>query len=314
MQTAIVTVAPIFGLIALGFAVARVGYVPEEAGKGLADFVFLVAIPALMFRLVLEGATTQATPYALWTAYAIAMVLTWGAAALLTHFVLKRSATDGASISMAATYGNIVLLGIPLAIDRFGNEAATPAALIVSIYSPLLWLAATLHMEWAGQRGDLAWRSVVKGLVSNLLRNPIIVAVVAGLLWRQTGLGLNPLIEKMVTLLGQAAVPGALVALGLSLSGFKISGQTPTVAVILLLSLVVMPAVTWVLAFEIFNLPPVWAAVIVLLAASPPGVNCFLFANRYDAAVRSVSASVALGTALCAVTVSIIMWLLEGSM
>lgn len=312
MQAVFATVAPIFGLIALGFGIARVGYLPESTGKGLADFVFMVAIPALLFRLMLEESGTQAPPYMLWACFLSVMALTWGAAALLTRIVLKRPATDGASISMASTYGNIILLGIPLAIDRFGSEAATPAALIVSVYSPMLWLAGTLHMEWAGKSEGLDWASLLRELVGNLVRNPIIVALVAGLAWRQTGLGLHPLLDKTVALLGQSAVPGALVALGLSLSGFAILGQTRTVAVILTLSLIFMPAVAWVMAFEVFDLPPVWAGVVVLLAAAPPGVNCFLFATRYEAAVGSVSSAVAVGTALCALTVSLIVLLLDG--
>lgn len=312
MQAVIETVAPIFGLIALGFGIARVGYLPESTGKGLADFVFNVAIPALLFRLMLQETAAPAAPYMLWACFLCVMAATWLAASVLTRMLLKRPATDGASIAMASTYGNIILLGIPLAIDRFGAEAATPAALIVSVYSPTLWLAATLHMEWAGKSSGLDVVSLLRELASNLLRNPVIVALIAGLAWRQTGLGLHPLIDKTVALLGQAAVPGALVALGLSLSGFAIRGQTLTVTVILTLSLIFMPAVAWVLAFDIFQLPPVWAGVVVLLAAAPPGVNCFLFASRYEAAVGSVSSAVALGTALCALTVSAIILLMDG--
>ncbi|MGD9869359.1 MAG: AEC family transporter, partial [Hyphomicrobiales bacterium] len=116
--------------------------------------------------------------------------------------------------------------------------------------------------------------------------------------------------DKMISMLGQAAIPGALVALGVSLTGFKVSGQAPTVLVICVLSLLVLPALAWVLAFHVFTLPPLWASVAVIFAACPPGANAFLFATRYKAAVNSVSASVALGTALSMISVSLVLLVL----
>lgn len=311
MQSVIATVAPIFGLIALGFALARSGYLTESAGKGLADFVFMVAIPALLFRMMLEAKEPEVSPLGLWASYYGAVAVVWTVAAVLTRVLLRRAATEGAAISMASGFGNIVMLGIPLAFDRFGTDAAAPAAVIVAISSPLLWFAATLHIELAARRGETTVSAMLRALMLDLLRNPIIVGLMAGLIWRLTGLGLHPVPDKMVGLLGQAAIPGALISLGIGLTGYRLTGQFATIALICSLSLIAAPALAWVLAFDVFGLPPVWAGVTVLLAACPPGANAFLFATRYDAAMRSVSAAVALGTALSAISISIVILLLE---
>ncbi|MEC9367527.1 MAG: AEC family transporter [Pseudomonadota bacterium] len=313
MNAIVLTVAPIFGLIALGYALGRVGYLTEAAGKGLAEFVFSVAIPVLLFRMMVNAQPPPASadPFALWGAYYSAVAIIWLMVALATRFLLGRPARDGASIAMAAAYGNVVMLGIPIALDRLGAEAATPIALIVSLSSPVLWFSATLHMELALRKGDLAVLPLLRELVLSLLKNPIIAGMLAGLVWRQTGLGLHPIPDKMISMLGQAAIPGALVALGLSLTGFKVSGQLWTVTVICVLSLVVLPVVAWVMAFHVFSLPPVWAGVAVIFAACPPGANAFLFATRYKAAVNSVSAAVALGTALSILSVSLVLLMLH---
>lgn len=313
MQNVIATVAPVFGLIALGFFLARFAILSETAGKGLSDFVFTVAVPALLFRMMSTTDAGAATPFALWGAYYGASAATWFLATLGTWLLLKRSPLDRSAISMGSSFGNIVMLGIPLALDRFGAEAAIPMTLILSISSPILWFAATLQAELASKQGQLAFGSLLRDLVVSLARNPIILALFAGLAWGQTGLGLHPIPDKMISLLGQAAVPGALVALGLSLNGFEIKGQLPTVALICILSLIVFPSIAWVLAFHVFHLPPLWAGVVVLFAACPPGANAFLFATRYQAAVGSVSAAVALGTTLSILSVSLILWLLEYS-
>ena len=312
MQSVIATVAPIFGLIAIGFLIARTAYLPDTAGKGLAEFVYAVAIPALLFRTMIETGHVEVSPLALWASYYGAVAVVWLIAALLARFVLRRTPTDGASIAMASGFGNIVMLGLPLALDRFGAEAGTPTAVIIAISSPILWFAGTLHIELAARRGDSSLMAMLRDLLVSLIRNPIIMSLVAGSLYGLTGIGLHPVLDKTIALLGQAAIPGSLLALGLGLAAFKLSGQAATIAAIVFLSLVATPAVAWVLAFDVFGLPPVWAGVTVLLAACPPGANAFLFATHFKAAAGSVSAAVAVGTALAPITVSIVILLLEG--
>jgi malonate transporter len=313
MYDVVLIVAPVFGVIALGYLLARFSIVSEQAGSGLAEFVFTVAIPVLLFRMMVtaRAPVEEASPFLLLGAFYGAVAITWALAIAATWGLLRRPARDGASIAMGSCFGNIVMLGVPLALNGFGDEAATPVAIIVSVSSPLMWFAATLHVEITSRSGDMALAPLLKGLFLALLRNPIILGLLAGIAWRATGLGLHPIPEKMISLLGQAAIPGALVALGLSLTGFRVHGQLATVAVIVMLSLVALPVLAWVLAFHVFVLPPVWAGATVLLAACPPGANAYLFATRYEAATGSVSAAVALGTALSVVSVTLILLLLR---
>lgn len=313
MYEVLLIVAPVFGLIALGYLLRRFGVLSEEVGKGLAEFVFTIAVPALLFRMMVTAQMAEgASPFTLWGSYYVAAAIIWILAVLATKFLLKRPARDGASICMGSTFGNIVMLGIPLALDRFGAEAATPIAIIISISSPLMWSIATLHVELTSEREKVTWSKQLKQLVLSLAKNPLIMGIVTGLIWRWTGLGLHPIPDKMISLLSQAAIPGSLVALGLGLTAFEIKGQSLTVAVISLLSLMAFPAFVWLLAFHVFSLPPVWAGVAVLLSACPPGANAYLFASRYDAATGSVSAAVALGTVLSIISVTIILVLLSG--
>lgn len=310
MYAVVATVAPVFGLIALGYLLVRTRLLSEASGQGLSEFVFTVAVPALLFRMMATVETPQVSPFGLWGSYFGAAAVVWIAAVLVTRFVLRRPAADGAAIAMGGAFGNIVMLGIPLALDRFGAEAATPMALIVSLSSPLLWFVATLHIESVGRRGGASWAIMLRDLAVSLLRNPIILGVLAGTAWRLTGLGIHEIPDKTITLLGQAAVPVALVALGTSLTAFEIRGQIATMTAICLLSLVLMPAVCWLLAVGVFGLPPVWAGVAVLFAACPTGANAFLFASRYGVATGSVSGAVALSTTLSVVTISLMLLVL----
>jgi hypothetical protein len=150
----------------------------------------------------------------------------------------------------------------------------------------------------------------LRALALDFVRTPIVVGVVAGSIWRTTGLGLAPIPDKIIAMLGAAGIPGALFVLGLSLSRFEVRGQVGGISLVTGIKLLAFPLMAYVLAFRVFALPPVAGGVVVLLAACPTGANSFLFASRYERAVGIVSGSVALGTALAAATISGLLWVL----
>lgn len=311
MSNVLATVLPVFGLIALGFAVARAGVLPESTGKGLGDFVFTIAMPALLFRTMITVPAPAAEPFAMLASYFGANLVVWVLATLATRYWLARPADDAASIAMAVGFGNTVMLGLPLGLAHFGEAAAAPLALVIALHAPLLWTAATLQQEACARNGRHADSPQWRAIALDLARNPVILGVVAGSLWRFTGLGLAPVVDKTIGLIGQAGIPGALFALGMSLVRFQIRGQVATLQLILVLKLLVMPAICAVIAFGVFHLPPIEGGAMVLLAACPTGANAYLFAARYDRAVGSVSASVAVGTALSAITITVLLVLLD---
>ena len=305
-------VAPVFALIAIGYAGALSRLISGTAQKGISEFAFNIALPALLFRTIAVADVPAVEPLRLWGAYFGASAVTWMLAGLVTAYGLRRPAPDGASIAIGSVYGNIVMLGIPLALATFGQDAAAPMALILSVNTPLLWIAGTLHMGWADREAGASVGALAASLALDLVRNPIILAILAGSLWRLAGIGLHPVPDKVLTLLAQSGVPCALVALGASLTNFQIKGQAPTLTSMLLLKLVAMPLIAAVLAFKVFQLPPVAAGVVVLFAAMPTGANAYIFSMKYQRVVNSTSGAVALGTLLAAFTAAALVSALVG--
>ena len=302
-------VAPVFALIAIGWASARSGYVSAGAGKAVAEFAFKVAMPALLFRAMLNLGELQGTPWKLVAAFFGAIGTVWILATLATRLLLRRPAEDAASIAMGATFGNTVMLGIPLALNAFGPEAAAPIALLISLDTPVLWIAATLQME-AARRTGAGGFAALKGVVVDILKNPIVMSLALGTLARLGGLVLPAIPEKIVSMMANAAVPAALFALGTSLAAFEIKGQRGTLSLILILKMLVFPVAAYALA-RTLELPPVWVGIVTLFGAMPVGANAYLFASRYDRAVNSVSGSIAVSTALAVLSVTAVLALLR---
>ncbi|MCL4766197.1 MAG: AEC family transporter [Hyphomicrobiaceae bacterium] len=312
MLAILTIVTPVFGIMLAGWLTERWRYLPEGSAKVIAQFCFNVSMPAFLFRAMQGIGDVPAAPWRFVAAFFGGIALVWIASALLARFVLRRSAADGAAISMGSCFGNGVMLGVPLALSAFGPDAAAPIGILVSLDSLILWIIATLHIEWASRRErTVPFLAALGGVVADLLRNPVVMGVVVGTLWRVGGLGVPELLDRFLALLGQAAVPSGLFALGMSLATYRIAGQLPTLTVIFAMKMLLLPAVVYVLSGPVLGLPPVWVAVAVLFAAMPVGANAFLFAAKYDRAVGSVSAAIAVSTVAAVGTASAVLYLMR---
>jgi len=301
-------VAPIFGLIAVGYVSARFKLLPETAAQGISAFAFTLAIPALLCRTIATAEFGAIAAGSVWASFYIAGFLTWALATLATHIALRRPAADAPAIAMTATFGNTVMLGIPLALGIYGTQATAVIALILSIHAPIWWLTGMLHAQTSGDHQGQSITQILAGLGRDLLQNPIVIGIMLGVAWRLTGFDMPKALDRLLELMAQAGVPTSLVALGLSLVAFEIKGQGPTLASVIVLKLVFMPAAAWLLATYAFALDPVARGVVVILAAMPTGANAFLFATRLGRAVNSTSGAVALGTLVASATAAAIVW------
>jgi malonate transporter and related proteins len=308
------TVLPVFSLICIGFFLAKSKIIDAAAGRGITLFVFNVAIPAFLFRSVVTIKDQQAAPYALWLAFFGGLAITWIVTAIVSRNVESLDHSGGAAASMAAGFGNLALLGTPLALAHFGPSVAAPVGLILSIHAPVLWFAATLHRELARHSASFSFTNTAKELGKQLATNAIVLALAAAALWRLTGLGIHPVPDKILAMLSDAGVPTALVALGVSLAGYSLRGAWSGMAALIALKMILMPVLVFLLARYAVILPPLWIKIAVLLAAMPTGANAFLFSQRNDEAVPAVSGSIALGTGLAAITSAILLWMMDHDM
>lgn len=307
MSSVFEIIAPVFGLIALGWAVGRFGILGPRSGEGIADFAFTLGLPALLCRTVANARWEGLSPLAVWASFFGAAAVVWLAATMLTRVVLRRPVVDGPSIAMASVFGNTAMLGIPLALASYGTGAAAVLALVLSVHAPLLLTAGLVHHEAVAEKSGLSRSRALVQLGRDLLRNPLIIGIMAGAVWRVTGLELPRSLDKLLQLVAEAGVPASLISLGLTLVGFEVRGQAATLAVIIALKLVAMPVLAWVLAVKVFALPPLAVGVVVLLAAMPTGANAYLFAARREHAANSTSGAVALGTLLAAGAVAVVL-------
>lgn len=295
-------VLPIFVLVAVGYVTALRGLLSETAQRGISEFAFNYAMPALLFRGIANAGAMPQGSTRIALAYFGAAAIHWLLATFVTRFVLRRPMIDAATVAMTSSWGNVVMIGIPLVLATLGEQAAAPMAIIIALHTPFMWIIGTLHQQTAEQRESRTKARLLLDLARELVTNPLLISIFAGIAWHLTGTPLPKVIDSPVALMAQAGVPCAQVALGASLTRFAIKGQVPTLSALLVLKLLVLPALVYLMAVQVFQLPRTAAAVALVLASMPSGANAFLFAERTGRVVNSTSGAVALGTILAAAT------------
>jgi malonate transporter and related proteins len=313
LESILNTVLPVFGLIVLGYVFARAKLVDGATAKGLTQFVFMLAIPAFLFRTVVTIKPQETAPFGLWIVFFGGLAVTWIITALVSRKIESLSPSGGASASMAAGFGNLALLGTPLILAHYGEQAAVPLGLILSIHAPILWFAALFHRELARHSGNLSFVKLARELFVNLASNGIVLALIAAALWNVTGFGLHPVADRTLSMLSDASIPTALFALGLSLSTYSLRGQWSGMLVLIAMKMILMPILVFLIIRYLVEIPPFWGKIAILLAAMPTGANAFLFAHRNEEAVPAVSAAIALGTGLAAITISLLLYLMDAN-
>lgn len=302
-------VAPVFGIMLLGFAAVRRGWFVEPATVGLVRFVFYFAIPALLFRSLATVELPERIEWAFLLSFYAGSLAVWGLGMAAGRLLFGRTGADLPLFGMSAGFSNTVLIGLPVLLTAYGPEASLPTFLLIALHSPLLMPLTVLLVQLSGVRDESLARRL-RSASMELLRTPIITSVLAGLGMNLAGLPLPTPVDAGLAMLASAAVPCALFAMGASLAGIPMRGDLPPAVVLTFLKLLVHPLLVWTLAVPVFGLEGVWVPVAVTMAAMPSGINAYLFAARYQAAEGIASRVVFLSTAASLVTLTVLLRLL----
>ncbi|MBD0416402.1 AEC family transporter [Oryzicola mucosus] len=305
MSPIVETILFIFGLVALGYLSGVTRFLNTSVGDGMTTFATSVALPLLLFRTMAGAEFHGTAPWAFWAAYFCAVIVTWTTGHFIVTRVFGREPRAGVVGGVSSAFSNLVLLGIPFTLGVYGEAGFEILSLLIAVHLPTMLMASAVLFEVFGppQMEKLHPARIALDFLRKLLRNPLIIGILAGLLWRFTGLAMPSVATRMIDALADIAAPLALFAMGLGLQKFGISGNLRAAFTLSMLKLGLMPAVA-VLAAWAFGLPPLTAQIAVAVAALPAGVNSYLIATQFGTGQALASSQMTLATALSAVTLS----------
>ncbi len=293
---------PFFGLIGLGWFAGRTRFFPAEATAWLTKFVFYFALSAMLFRFTATLELSELFDLRFALAYLAGSGLIW----LLGFGVARMRRLPLAEAAMEAhtgMTGNTGFLGVPMLVVLLGPQAVGPVLMVLAIdmivFSSLITVLIT-----AARHGRVALAPLALGLV----KNPMIVSMGAGLIWAALHLPMPAPLQEFVTLLGAAATPGALFAIGASLAGRSAERLGPALW-LSAAKLFLHPLAVGIAALMVFGVEPYAAGVMIAAAALPVAGNVYILAAHYGVAPQRVSAAILISTVASILTIpAVIAW------
>ena len=309
MTALVALTAPLFLLVALGYALARCGRGGAAASDALAGFVFAIAVPALLFRLMSGFSTLAPVDPWLLVAYFGGSFAVYGVAIAVARGAFRHDGATASVFGMGAIFANTVLLGVPLVTVTLGERALPAITLVIVFNAWILWMLVTVSVEWAKQRS--AAPAALARTAREVAMNPIVASILAGAAFGFTGWTLPAFVDRTLALLADAAIPLSLVALGMSLREYGVREGWRESLAITGLKLVAQPLAVFALA-RVLDLPPVETQAITVLAAMPVGANVYLMSKAFGTLGGPVASSIVLSTAIASLSTPAVIALTGG--
>ncbi len=256
-------IVPVFLLIALGVLAKRLGWAGDVFVRDLNRVIFWFAIPALLLRL-LGRAELVAADAGLMIGAVVVATAAAGLIALLYALARRERPARLGVIVQAAVRGNLVFVGFPVIFAAGGDSALTLAAVTAAVLIPFQNLLAVAALLRAGDHTGL-------GAFKAAVLNPVVLGVAGGLVWNWIGWSPWTWLDNFLHLLGNIAMPGALLALGAQMGARTLRKSTEAVAVSSVVKLALAPAIGFLLMMflQIDGIPRL---VGILLLASPTAI------------------------------------------
>jgi malonate transporter len=304
LQNLLALTAPLFLLVLVGYFLVRRGGWDKAAADALTRFVFAVAVPTLLFRLMSGFSRLPPVDGRLLLAYFGGSLLVFGLGRSAARRLFRMDGAAGSVFGIGGVFSNNLLLGVPLAKTLLGDASLPAVSLVLVFNSFLLWTLVTVSVEWARHRS--ASLGGVMATAKGVITNPIVASIVAGTAYSYTGLPLPAMLDRTLELMGQAAVPLSLIALGMGLAEFGIRGGLRESAAICAFKLLLHPVIVLLAALAL-GLPALETQAIVLLAALPVGATVYLMSRQFDTLAGPVAGSLVLSTAIAAVSAPVML-------
>jgi predicted permease len=303
MNATFAALAPVFALIALGFALRRLVFRSEAFWEPVEKLTYFVLFPAL---LVSSMAQARVAGPVIVPAVAVLAATMLAVAALL--IVLRPALGLGGAAFSSVVQGSVrfnTYVGLAAASALYARPGVALLAVVLALMIPLANVLSVIVLIRHAGDGTSGWR----GLVRELVTNPLIVASAVGLALSLSETPLPPPVAPVLEALGRASLALGLLAVGAGLSlGALAMGGVGLVASTAL-KLVLSPLLAYALC-RLLGLEPLATAIAVLFAALPPAPSAFVLARRLGGDSGLMAAIITLHTVVAALSLPLILSLL----
>lgn len=297
---------PIFAVILLGYLLRRRGFFPGETAAAIDRLVFKVLLPVLLFRDIAAGRITEQFNLRFFLFCAGATTVCFFASWLFAAKTLPDKHMVGA-FTQGAFRSSQAVLGVAFVQNLYGEAGFVPLMIVATV--PLYNIYSVLVLSVTAPR-ETQSHGVVSHTLGNIITNPIILGILAGLPFSLLGIELPTMAARTIDSLAVCGTPLALLSIGAGFEGAKAIQKLKPTCMATLIKLIVMPAVFlplgWMLGFR-----GQAAVALLILFGAPSTVSGYIMAKNMDGDYRLSSSIIVLSTALSAFTLTLALYLMR---
>ncbi|MGE0734231.1 MAG: AEC family transporter [Alphaproteobacteria bacterium] len=297
---------PVFAIMLCGYLAGRTKILGAGVSEALNGFTYYFALPALFFVSLAGTPIQQILNWNFIGATLLAILAVFAAAVAIAR-VLFPARVDALSLhALAGVFSNTGYMGIPLFVAAFGAKGTVPIIVVSIVQSTTIFLIAVALAE-LGASKSTSRIGVIKDMLRGVALNPLLVSSAAGIALSLTDTQMPKAFETFFKLLGDAAGPAALFAMGLFLVGKRIGKAWFEIGWISLIKLLIMPAAAFVAARYVFGLPEADVRDLTIACALPTATLVFVLAQKFNIFTARASGAILVTTIVSVVTVSALM-------
>jgi|TARA_B110000090_G_scaffold209058_1_gene264487 hypothetical protein len=304
--------SPLVLVALLGFICTKSKWFTRTQLDTLTKFTFYISIPAFLFYQMAHANLSQHVSLSLYAAFYLPVLLCYSIGWLanyLFHTRLKKQSSASAVYALSASYSNTIIVGLPILLTALGEQVVGIVFLIVTFHSAMLFTltsALSSHQRGTNWLG-FSWRNFIK----QTFNNPVVLSILFGLVFNLLTIELPHVVTDSLMLIGKPAIPLALFILGASMTFYQVRSEIKFITFATIFKLLVLPILVFIFAHYIFALESLVTTVLVILSASPTGVNAYLIAKNQGCHQETVAGTVVMTTLTCIFTLPFWLWFLS---
>lgn len=300
--------SPTFLLIAIGYLVVKVGWMPKDNVRPLAWFVVNIGLPAALFKALSSRSFQDILHYDYLLVYGLGSLLSFATLFIMAR-LRNKTITECALFGLGASVSNSLMIGFPIITQLFGNEALVPFTLTL-IVENLFILPLALALADTGQHKESHFLTAFAKSLPQLIKNPIILSIAFGISSTAFGIQLPVLANKVIDVLAVTVAGVSLFAIGGMLVGLKIKGMATDITSIMMGKLIIHPLLIIGLLIFFPAMPILFQHVAILLACMPMFSIFAVIGIRYQ--YGGLCSAVLLPTTVVSfVTINLVVWFIS---
>jgi predicted permease len=296
--------SPLYGLVGAGYLAACLPWWRQAWTHHISNFVFAVALPAMMFQLMCHAGSLPPSGGRVLLAYFGSCLIVFLIGRACAAWLFQLDGTAQSVFGLGGIFSNVVLTGLPIAKLALGATAVPVVAILLIFNALTLWTLVSVSVEWS-RHGSFSPAGFAKTAAS-VLRNPIVIAIVGGTLFGKLGFSLPRPADAGLAAVGTVAAPAALLMLGMGLAAFPLRQEWVSSLTICALKLLVQPLLVWALGMAL-GLPALELRAAVLVASMAVGVNVYLMSIQFQAIQGTIASSIVLSNLFAAFTTPLLL-------